>query len=465
MDAGQRWQVLRLHVEDRIPLTTLSRDCGIGERTLQRWHARYRAGGYAALGDRHRADRGRRRTDPELVQLVERVALTRPRPTAATIHRAVLEHCAATGTPAPSYSTVRSVIAGLDPGMVTLALEGPASYRNRHELALRRRADRPNALWQADHTMLDIHVRDQRGDPVRPWLTIVLDDHSRAVCGYLLATGAPSAANTALALRQAIWPKTEPDWPQCGVPNALYTDHGSDFTSHRIGDTLAALHVRVIHSAVGRPQGRGKIERFFGTVNTELLARLPGHIAPRRPPAPTLTLTELDAALTTWLRTYNARPHRELRQPPNTAWAADGWLPSLPDTLEELDGLLMTVPTSRVVQRDGIHFQGLRYTATTLAPYVGAAVTIRYDPRDITEVRVFHQDAFLCTAIDVEHSRQTISLRDIQAARTAHRRRLREQIRERVTVAPLGADRSPGGEEPAASRPGPRPKLRTYQEG
>jgi len=320
VDAGQRWHILRLHVEDQIPLATLARDCGVGERTLQRWHARYRTGGYGALGDTPRADRGTRRVDPDLVRLVERLALTRPRPTVATIHRVVAESCAATGQPAPSYSTVRSVVAGLDPGMVTLALDGPASYRDRHELLLRRRADVPNAVWQADHTMLDIHVLDQAGQRVRPWLSVVLDDHSRAVCGYLLAAGAPSAANTALALRQAIWHKAEPDWPQCGVPDVLYTDHGSDFTSHRIGDTLNALHVRVIHSAVGRPQGRGKSERFFGTINTELLTRLPGHITPRAasaPTAPTLGMPELDAAINAFVRAYNARPHRELRQSPS----------------------------------------------------------------------------------------------------------------------------------------------------
>lgn len=473
MDAGQRWHILRLHVEDQIPLATLARDCGVGERTLQRWHARYRTGGYGALGDTPRADRGTRRVDPDLVRLVERLALTRPRPTVATIHRVVAESCAATGQPAPSYSTVRSVVAGLDPGMVTLALDGPASYRDRHELLLRRRADVPNAVWQADHTMLDIHVLDQAGQRVRPWLSVVLDDHSRAVCGYLLAAGAPSAANTALALRQAIWHKAEPDWPQCGVPDVLYTDHGSDFTSHRIGDTLNALHVRVIHSAVGRPQGRGKSERFFGTINTELLTRLPGHITPRAasappaPTAPTLGMPELDAAINAFVRAYNARPHRELRQSPNNAWAADGWLPRLPDTLEELDGLLLTVPTTRTVQRDGIHFQGLRYTALTLAPYVGATVTIRYDPRDITEVRVFHHDTFLCTAVDVEHSRQSISLRDVQAARNAHRKTLRNQIRERVTVTRTDLDTldDTSGVDQVPPRSRSLPKLRTYQEG
>jgi hypothetical protein len=34
-----------------------------------------------------------------------------------------------------------------------------------------------------------------------------------------------------LALRQAIWRKEEPRWIVCGIPDVLYTDNGSDFTS------------------------------------------------------------------------------------------------------------------------------------------------------------------------------------------------------------------------------------------
>ncbi len=45
---------------------------------------------------------------------------------------------------APSYATVRQIVQALDPALVTLALEGPASYRDRHELVFRRRAERPN---------------------------------------------------------------------------------------------------------------------------------------------------------------------------------------------------------------------------------------------------------------------------------------------------------------------------------
>lgn len=86
------------------------------------------------------------------------------------------------------------------------------------------------------------------------------------------------------------------------------------------------------------------------------------------------------------------------------------------------------------MRRDGIHFQGLRYVAPTLAGFVGRPVVIRYDPRDITEIRVFDHDQFLCTAVDQDHHAQQISLKDVQAARNARRRAVRRGINERIAV-------------------------------
>jgi len=97
--------------------------------------------------------------------------------------------------------------------------------------------------------------------------------------------------------------------------------------------------------------------------------------------------------------------------------------------------LLLTVAKSRVVHRDGIHFQGLRYLSPTLAAYVGERVILRYDPRDITEIRVFHNDRFLCKTVDPEHSGTSITLKDIQTARAARRREVRSQINERIAAA------------------------------
>src|SRR6478672_9763268 len=93
----------------------------------------------------------------------------------------------------------------------------------------------------------------------------------------------------------------------------------------------------------------------------------------------------------------------------------------LPDSLEELDLLLLTVAKPRRVHPDGIHFQGFRYLDTTLAAYVGEDVIIRYDPRDMAELRVYFGDAFLCRAITPELAGETVALKDIIRARNQRR--------------------------------------------
>ena len=135
----------------------------------------------------------------------------------------------------------------------------------------------PNELWQADHTLLDIWVLDEDDQPVRPWLSVIIDDYSRAIPGFFLSVHAPSAIQTALALRQGIWRKTEPHWPICGIPQVLYTDHGSDFTSQHIEQVCADLKIQMKFSIPGKPRGRGRIERFFETINQRLLCTLPGY--------------------------------------------------------------------------------------------------------------------------------------------------------------------------------------------
>jgi len=459
MDGLERWRILRLHVEDQIPLTVLARQTEISLRTLQRWHHLYKCGGIAALEPASRTDAGTRRTPSQLIAFIEWLALTRPRPSIATLHRLTTTEAERLDCAPPSYATVRGIIAALDPALVTLALNGPTAYRDRYEMVFRHRAERPNATWQADHTELDILITGPNGAPDRPWLTTVIDDFSRSICGYMLFTGTPAAMNTALALRQTIWRKEDPSWAMCGLPDVLHIDHGSDFTSQHLEYTAVALKIRMIFSTIGRPQGRGKIERFFGTLNTELLSTLPGHLTPGvRNPKPSLDLAALDQEIAGFISAYNERPHREIGTSPKMSWVADGWLPRMPESLAELDGLLLTVPKHRTVQRDGIHFQGQRYLSPTLAPFVGKPVTIRYDPRDISEVRVYDHDTFICVAIDEAHPNQRLSLREIETARRARRRQLRKDINDRI---PRVADRKETRITAPVAR---RSKLRTYEE-
>ena len=99
------------------------------------------------------------------------------------------------------------------------------TYSETYDLLYRREATCPNELWQADHTLLDIWALDEDDHPVRPWLSVIIDDYSRAIPGFLLSLQAPSAIQTALVLRQGIWRKTEPHWPICGIPQRLYVEY------------------------------------------------------------------------------------------------------------------------------------------------------------------------------------------------------------------------------------------------
>ena len=476
-EVAKRMAVLRPHLIDGVPLARTAADAGIPIRTVRRWIARYRADGPAGLTRPTRPEAGKRTFSKELVELIEGMALLKPPPSIATIHRRITGLAGERGWRAPSYGTVRSIVVGIDPAMATLAHEGAAVFRDKYELVHRHRASRPNATWQADHTQLDIVILDASGKEARPWLTAVVDDHSRVVAGYMVMLGAPSALNTSLALRQAIWRKADPAWPVCGIPDVLHVDHGSDFTSLHLEQASADLRFRLIYSGVARPQGRGKIERLFRTINTELLPELPGNLRNGKPASlPRLSLAELDAAIGAYIvSTYNARTHRAIGMSPVEAWRSDGWLPRMPETLAELDALLIMVARPRKVHRDGIRFEGLRYSDPTLAAYVGEPVTIRYDPRDMGEVRVFHRNAFLCRAVSADAASDSITLKDIQAARIAHRRRLRSEIGERKTRV---ADFFPGlVVRPASStlpvpsfdaKPKGQPKgrrLRTYSEG
>ena len=470
-EAQRRWLVLRAHLQDGVPLSRVAAQSGIPHRTLQRWLARYHAGGLAGLGRAARADRGRSRFPEPLRLLAEGLALRTPVPSAAQVHRQVTAVAEREGWPVPSYSAVYAIIRGIDPALRTLAVEGAKRYAEVFELVYRRQASRPNEIWQADHTQLDLWVVTPAGQPARPWLTVIEDDHSRAIAGYAVNLGAPSALQTALALRQAIWRKTEPGWHVCGIPAVFYTDHGSDFTSRHMEQAATDLGMRLVFSLPGRPRGRGKVERYMDTINQMCLAALPGY-APRgtrdRAAQARLTLAELDAALGTFIVTvYNHRVHSETGQPPQARWEAGGFLPRLPESLEQLDLLLLTVAKPRKIHPDGIHFQGLRYLDPVLAAYVGESVIIRYDPRDLAEIRVFYRDRFLGRAICPDLAAATVSLKEITAARSARRRELKRQIGERASVVDrlIAVHTSPLPSPPAATAADqPAPRLKRYRE-
>jgi transposase InsO family protein len=70
----------------------------------------------------------------------------------------------------------------------------------------------------------------------------------------------------------------------------FYTDHGSDFTVPHMEQVAADLPMELIFSQVSIPRGRGKVERFFRSVEQLLLQDLPGY-APKGSTGVKATLT------------------------------------------------------------------------------------------------------------------------------------------------------------------------------
>lgn len=197
--ALEKFRLLRPHLEDGASLPETARAAGIAYRTAARWAALYRSSGLAALVRKGRTDKGERRAfSPRIRQAIEGLALRRPRIPVATICRKIRELAQENGEKPPGYPTVHNVIRKLPADLMMLAQEGTKAYSDTFDLVHRQEAARPNAVWQADHTLLDIMVLRENGDPAKPWLTMVEDDYSRAIAGYALSFDAPTSIRTAL---------------------------------------------------------------------------------------------------------------------------------------------------------------------------------------------------------------------------------------------------------------------------
>ncbi|MCH0447937.1 transposase, partial [Enterococcus faecium] len=335
--AMAKYKMIKSNLEYKKSLAEVSEDEGIPLRTLQRWKKHYLEEGLIGLVHKKRSDNGKIRLEPEVVSEIERLFFSYRKMSIATIQRKLCDFCSEKKFVPPSYSQVYKTIQSLPSSVGVLAHEGDKVYSEKFDLIKIREPKRPNEVWQADHTLLDIEIIDTKGVPKRPWLTIIMDDYSRAIAGYSVSFDSPSAIHTALTLHQAIWTKRDSKWPICGIPEHFYTDHGSDFTSDHLEQVAIDLRINLLFSKVGVPRGRGKIERFFLTVNQLFLESLPGYIG-NSDKTKRLNFQEFRNKLHHFLiYDYNLKEHSSIKMCPTDKWNSKSFLPNLPESLEKLD--------------------------------------------------------------------------------------------------------------------------------
>jgi len=146
---------------------------------------------------------------------------------------------------------------------------GTARPSTRRERGPAYERSRPNELWHID-IKGPFYLRRTPRDHTKVWIVGLVDDHSRFLIG----------------LRVLPRPQTEPilAWLRdcfelCGMPQEVMSDNGAPFVVWMpgvltlFGKTLAELEIKHIRTQVNSPWTNGKIERFWGVLQAELLDR------------------------------------------------------------------------------------------------------------------------------------------------------------------------------------------------
>ena len=319
--------------------------------TLDRWIKEWRQGGFDALVPSPRQSQPR--TPPEVMELAAALKKENPARTAAQVQRILRAQAGW----APDERTIQRMF--IRAGLTALVTAEAAPVFGRFE------ASRPNEIWTGDA----LHAIRLAGR--KTYLFAFIDDHSRAVMAARFGF-AEDAIRLAAALRPALASR--------GVPEHVYVDNGSAFVDAWLLRACARLGIKLVHSQPGRPQGRGKIERFFRTVRGQFLAELTEDRAARL-----RDLAELNRLFTAWTETvYHPREHSETGQPPLARWKAGGPFPlpasgSLADAFRWAEWRTVTKTAT-------VSMHGNRYQVDPALS--GRRVELVFDPFDLTVLQV-----------------------------------------------------------------------------
>ena len=220
-----------------------------------------------------------------------------------------------------------------------------------------------NELWQVD-TMFGPYL-NQGGRKVPAKLIAFIDDASR-----LCVHGAFSISENTAALVDAF----KMAFYKRGVPEALYADNGSIYTSKEIVLICARVGCLLNHAPLRDGAAKGKVERFFRTVRDQFLCRQ----------LDLSSLESLNLAFGAWVEAeYNAREHSSLGMSPSDRFGLDRNRVKFLGANESSDELFY-MEEDRLMKKDNtFSFKSVRYESPSYLP--SCTVQIRYDRTQPTD--------------------------------------------------------------------------------
>jgi putative transposase len=326
----------------------------ISKATILNWVKRYEDGGrrIEALYPESRSDRGRMRSiSDEQIDALMRLREENPRlSTPRLVEKAQGEGVFPPGAEVSMASIYRLM------KIRKAKRQKAAQDMRKFEVQM------SNDLWQSDcmHGPKVLHEGKLR----KTYLFAIIDDHSR-----LITHGQFYLAETLDNYLDCLWTAMR----RRGVPRKLYVDNGPSFRAHRLQLGCAALEVGLSYARPYRPQGKGKIERFFRTVRMQFIPELGEDI----------DLAKINELFTRYLEEqYHQRIHGTTGQKPIDRYLADvKALRKAPDNLPEFfrKQEVRKVNNDRTVQLDSRLYEAP-------AGLVGLKVVLRYEETDRIEV-------------------------------------------------------------------------------
>jgi putative transposase len=233
-----------------------------------------------------------------------------------------------------------------------------AKDRRRYE------AEYPNDLWQSD-VMYGPYARIQDINK-KTYLFAIIDDHSRFIVHAEFFPN-ENIDNLKEVLRKAVSKR--------GLPQKFYVDNGSAFRSINLEQICALLGISLKHARPYTPQGKGKIERWFKTLQQDFL-----------PQYTTIkTLVELNEMLDSWVDEYNNRVHSSIQESPCNRYRRN--LECIrPAPLNILD-YFRTIEFRRVKKDRSFQLGGILFEAPVVL--IDKKIETRYHKEDPLCVEVF----------------------------------------------------------------------------
>ncbi len=270
----------------------------ITRASMLAWISAYRKGGFRieALCPKKRADKGGFRSLDTAVRMeIKRLKQENPYYTVPVIIKK-LRHSKVIGpndvvNKATIYRFIRIECQPLNPD------EGVD--RRRFE------AEHSNDIWQCDVLHGPMVRVDGSHSLKKAYLMAIIDDHSRLIV-FARFYQSEDFSTLKNALREAV--------SRRGIPQKFYVDNGACYRSEDLERILACLGTSLSHSRPYKPQGRGKVERWFKNIRDSFLPMLPHE---------PLALDDLNERLDEFVSTYNNSEHSSIGTTPYERYRAD----------------------------------------------------------------------------------------------------------------------------------------------